>query len=61
MLGSIAYAHPAAEWTVLATTVGASLELSGPGGCRTVPAARFFTGAGTTSAGAPSRCSPGEH
>ncbi|MFF5077368.1 FAD binding domain-containing protein [Actinoplanes sp. NPDC000266] len=49
MLGSLAYAHPAAEWTVLAMIVDASLELAGPAGCRTVPAARFFTGAGTTA------------
>ncbi|MEU8819814.1 FAD binding domain-containing protein [Actinoplanes sp. NPDC048796] len=49
MVGSLAYAHPAAEWTVVAMILDASLELSSPGGSRTVPAARFFTGAGTTA------------
>ncbi|WP_436655939.1 FAD binding domain-containing protein [Actinoplanes sp. URMC 104] len=44
MLGSLAYAHPAAEWTVAATVLGAQLDLLGPGGVRTVPAEQFFTG-----------------
>jgi carbon-monoxide dehydrogenase medium subunit len=44
MLGSLAYAHPAAEWPVLATALGAELRLEGPDGCRTVAAERFFTG-----------------
>jgi len=48
MLGSLAYAHPAAEWPVAAVTLGAEVVLRGPRGCRTVPAADFFTGPFTT-------------
>lgn len=48
MVGSLAYAHPAAEWPALAVTVGAHLRLTGPDGARTVPAAEFFTGPFTT-------------
>ncbi|AEV85864.1 carbon monoxide dehydrogenase [Actinoplanes sp. SE50] len=44
MLGSLAYAHPAAEWPAVAVTVGARLVLDGPAGRRTVPAGDFFTG-----------------
>ncbi|GLY06983.1 FAD binding domain-containing protein [Actinoplanes sp. NBRC 101535] len=44
MLGSLAYAHPAAEWTVLAAMLGARLELAGPDGIRPVAAGDFFTG-----------------
>ncbi|WP_433831112.1 FAD binding domain-containing protein [Actinoplanes sp. CA-015351] len=44
MLGSLAYAHPAAEWPVMAVTLGAQLILTGPHGIRTVPAQEFFTG-----------------
>lgn len=44
MLGSLAYANPAAEWPALAVTVGARLVLTGPDGDRTVPAEQFFTG-----------------
>jgi aerobic carbon-monoxide dehydrogenase medium subunit len=44
MLGSLAYAHPAAEWPVVAVTVGAQMVLRGQHGYRTVPAADFFTG-----------------
>ncbi|WP_328474292.1 FAD binding domain-containing protein [Actinoplanes sp. NBC_00393] len=43
MLGSLAYAHPAAEWPAMAVTVGARLVLQGPDGRRTVPADSFFT------------------
>ncbi|GAA0460470.1 hypothetical protein Ade02nite_14760 [Paractinoplanes deccanensis] len=49
MLGSLAYAHPAAEWPVVALILGATLSLRGPDGCRTVPVERFFTGPGTTA------------
>jgi carbon-monoxide dehydrogenase medium subunit len=48
MLGSLAYAHPAAEWPVVATVLGAEFDLAGPDGCRTVPAEQFFTGPFTT-------------
>jgi carbon-monoxide dehydrogenase medium subunit len=43
MLGSLAYAHPAAEWPAVAVTLGARLVLDGPDGRRTVPAEDFFT------------------
>jgi carbon-monoxide dehydrogenase medium subunit len=44
MLGSLAYAHPAAEWPAVAVAFGADLDLTGPDGTRTVAAADFFTG-----------------
>ncbi len=48
MLGSLAYAHPAAEWPVVATALGAQFDLAGLDGRRTVPAEHFFTGPFTT-------------
>jgi carbon-monoxide dehydrogenase medium subunit len=44
MLGSLAYAHPAAEWPSVATALDAQFDLTGATGTRTVPAADFFTG-----------------
>jgi carbon-monoxide dehydrogenase medium subunit len=44
MLGSLAYAHPAAEWPTVATALGAELALAGPDGRRTVAAGDFFRG-----------------
>jgi CO/xanthine dehydrogenase FAD-binding subunit len=44
MIGSLAYAHPAAEWPAVAVALDAELDLLGPGGARTVPAADFFDG-----------------
>jgi carbon-monoxide dehydrogenase medium subunit len=44
MLGSLAYAHPAAEWPVVATMLGGQIDLAGPDGRRTVAAEGFFTG-----------------
>jgi carbon-monoxide dehydrogenase medium subunit len=44
MLGSLAYAHPAAEWPTTAVALGAEMELLGPAGRRTVDAADFFLG-----------------
>ena len=44
MIGSLAYAHPAAEWPAVAMALDAELTLSGPEGERTVPAAGFFRG-----------------
>lgn len=44
MVGSLAFANPAAEWTVLAVTLDAQMVLTGPAGSRTVPAHQFFTG-----------------
>lgn len=49
MLGSLAYAHPAAEWPTVAVALGAELDLLGPGGSRTVRAEEFFTGPFTTA------------
>ncbi|SDS51624.1 FAD binding domain-containing protein [Actinoplanes derwentensis] len=48
MVGSLAYAHPAAEWPALAVTVDARLRLTGPDGTRIVSAEDFFTGPFTT-------------
>ncbi|WP_250008243.1 xanthine dehydrogenase family protein subunit M [Actinoplanes sp. M2I2] len=42
MLGSLAYAHPAAEWPAVITALGAELDLVGAGGRRTVAAGDFF-------------------
>ncbi|WP_250009309.1 xanthine dehydrogenase family protein subunit M [Actinoplanes sp. M2I2] len=44
LLGSLAYAHPAAEWPAVVTALGADLELTGRDGHRTVSAADFFRG-----------------
>ncbi|WP_344617128.1 FAD binding domain-containing protein [Dactylosporangium salmoneum] len=44
LLGSLAYAHPAAEWPAVAVALDARLELLAAGGSRTVAAAEFFTG-----------------
>jgi carbon-monoxide dehydrogenase medium subunit len=44
MLGSLAYAHPAAEWPAVATALGAELELRGPQGTRVLTAEDFFRG-----------------
>ncbi|MEV0132128.1 FAD binding domain-containing protein [Dactylosporangium sp. NPDC050688] len=44
MLGSLAYAHPAAEWPAVVTTLDGRLVLTGGAGARTVAAADFFTG-----------------
>lgn len=44
MLGSLAYAHPAAEWPAVATALGAELELLSPQGRRVLTAGDFFTG-----------------
>ncbi|WP_432572763.1 FAD binding domain-containing protein [Kineococcus sp. SYSU DK005] len=42
--GSLAWAHPTAEWGVLAVTLDAVLDLRGPAGARTVAAGQWFTG-----------------
>jgi carbon-monoxide dehydrogenase medium subunit len=44
MLGSLAYAHPAAEWPAVVVLLDASLQLTGSSGAREVPAREFFTG-----------------
>ena len=46
--GSLAHADPAAELPAVACCLDAELEVTGPRGRRTVPAAEFFLGAMTT-------------
>jgi carbon-monoxide dehydrogenase medium subunit len=48
MLGSLAYAHPAAEWPAVAAALDAEIDLLGPAGRRTVAAGDFVTGPFTT-------------
>jgi carbon-monoxide dehydrogenase medium subunit len=49
--GSLAHADPGAELPAVASCLGAVLEIAGPRGRRTVPAAEFFQGAMTTAIG----------
>jgi aerobic carbon-monoxide dehydrogenase medium subunit len=49
--GSIAHADPASEWCLLAILLDARIVLTGPAGPRTVPAAEFFEGYYSTTAG----------
>ncbi|MEU8243061.1 FAD binding domain-containing protein [Actinoplanes missouriensis] len=49
MLGSFAFAHPAAEWPVVAMMLDARMTLTGRHGSRTVSAESFFTGPFTTA------------
>jgi carbon-monoxide dehydrogenase medium subunit len=49
MLGSLAYAHPTAEWPTLAVTLDAELDLVHQAGTRTLRAADFLTGPFTTA------------
>jgi len=49
MLGSMAYAHPAAEWPVVATVLDAEFDLTGPQGRRTLTPEHFFAGPFTTA------------
>jgi 2-furoyl-CoA dehydrogenase FAD binding subunit len=49
--GSLAHADPGAELPAVASCLGATLEVTGPAGRRTVPAAAFFQGAMTTVVG----------
>jgi CO/xanthine dehydrogenase FAD-binding subunit len=42
--GSIAHADPAAEWPALALALGATMEVTGPEGTRTLEAVEFFRG-----------------
>jgi carbon-monoxide dehydrogenase medium subunit len=44
MVGSLAYAHPAAEWPAVAVTLDAELELTDTTGRRTIAAEYFFLG-----------------
>jgi carbon-monoxide dehydrogenase medium subunit len=47
--GSIAHADPASELPSVALALDADLEVAGPSGTRTVPAAEFFLGTWTTA------------
>ena len=47
--GSIAHADPAAEYPAVALALDAEMELQGPSGRRSVPAADFFTGVWSTA------------
>jgi carbon-monoxide dehydrogenase medium subunit len=49
--GSVAHADPAADMPLAIVVLGASLELTGPGGTRTVSADDFFTGYFETALG----------
>ncbi|MCE0765296.1 FAD binding domain-containing protein [Pseudonocardia kujensis] len=51
VVGSLAHADPAAELPAVAACLEATIEVAGPSGRRSVPAAAFFTGAMTTGAG----------
>jgi carbon-monoxide dehydrogenase medium subunit len=42
--GSVAWAHPAAEWNALTAGLGGRIVLTGPDGPRTVPAAGWYRG-----------------
>lgn len=50
--GSLAHADPGAELPAVASCLGATLEVSGPSGRRTMLAQDFFQGAMTTAVGA---------
>ncbi|EWT06145.1 molybdopterin dehydrogenase [Intrasporangium chromatireducens Q5-1] len=49
--GSLAHADPAAEMPAVASCLGATLEVTGPGGARRIAAEKFFSGAMTTCLG----------
>jgi len=51
MVGSLAHAHPAAEWPAVAVALDAELRLLGTGGPRTVAATEFFLGPFATARG----------
>lgn len=42
--GSVAWAHPAAEWNALTAGLGGRIVLAGPDGPRTVPAGEWYRG-----------------
>lgn len=47
--GSLAHADPAAEWGLVAVTLGAELDIVGPGGPRVLAAEEFLVGPFTTA------------
>ncbi|MGH9125699.1 MAG: FAD binding domain-containing protein [Acidimicrobiales bacterium] len=48
VVGSLAAAHPAADWTAIALALDASIHVVSSSDTRTIPADQFLTGAGTT-------------
>ncbi|MCW2887906.1 MAG: molybdopterin dehydrogenase, FAD-binding protein [Streptosporangiaceae bacterium] len=51
MVGSLAYAHPAAEWCTTALALDAEIEMHGPDGVRVVGARDYFHGPHRTARG----------
>lgn len=49
--GSLAQAHPAADWPAVLLALQGEVVLRGPAGVRTVPGAEFFSGPFTTAVG----------
>lgn len=49
--GSLAHADPASEWCLVATTLGAEMEIHGQSGERRVPVSSFFHGTFVTAVG----------
>ncbi|WP_436763605.1 FAD binding domain-containing protein [Streptosporangium sp. V21-05] len=49
LVGSLAWAHPAAEWCALALALGATVEVRGAGGRREIAARDYFLGPFLTS------------
>lgn len=49
--GSLSHADPASEWCLVATTMGAEMEIAGQGGPRIVPVDQFFRGTFMTAVG----------
>lgn len=47
--GNIVHADPASDWGTVLTALGASIEVQGPGGSRTVDVGDFFLGAFETA------------
>jgi carbon-monoxide dehydrogenase medium subunit len=52
MVGSLAYAHPAAEWPAIALTLDGELDLASRTGVRVISATEFFRGPGATACAA---------
>jgi aerobic carbon-monoxide dehydrogenase medium subunit len=48
VVGSLAHADPSAEWPLLAVLLGATMEVEGTAGRRSIPAEAFFKGLFTT-------------
>ena len=49
--GNVAHADPASDLPAVLTALGATFEVTGPAGARTVPAGEFFKGLMTTALG----------